>query len=75
MYEPVLNRCITTTKIKPTKYPSFTQINNFRKMDLENNFCDDDFGNNNNREAVPPLKPPRKFQRRLSLRNSFSGEY
>lgn len=45
-------------------------------MDLENNFCDDDFGNNNNnREAVPPLKPPRKFQRRLSLRNSFSGEY
>ncbi|XP_050298086.1 potassium channel subfamily K member 6-like isoform X2 [Anthonomus grandis grandis] len=69
-YEPVVNRCLPTTKIKPTKYPSFTQINNFRNMDADH-FYDDEFGNNN-KGALPPVKPPRKFQRRLSLRNSFS---
>ncbi|CAG9762431.1 unnamed protein product [Ceutorhynchus assimilis] len=74
MYEPVLTKCLSTTKIKPTKYPSFTQINNFRNMDLDNYLSEDDFGNNNGKETIPPLKPPRKFQRRLSLRNSFPGE-
>ncbi|XP_030752320.1 uncharacterized protein LOC115879565 [Sitophilus oryzae] len=69
MYEPVLDNSLSTSVIKPTKYPSFTQIYNFRNLDLDNNFCE----HNNNREECPPVKPPRRHQRRLSLRNSFSG--
>ncbi|KAH1026723.1 hypothetical protein HUJ05_000346 [Dendroctonus ponderosae] len=72
MYEPVVTRCITPTSNvqRACNYSNLIQIGNFQPMDLAN--CNEGTGNNNNKEAVPPLKPPRLFQTRRSLRNSFS---
>ncbi|XP_076252528.1 uncharacterized protein LOC143191389 [Rhynchophorus ferrugineus] len=71
MYKPVQHNCPPTTVTQPTKYPSFTQIYNFRTTDADNNLYE---SNNNQKEECPPVKPPRKHQRRLSLHNSLSGE-
>ncbi|KAH1019580.1 hypothetical protein HUJ04_009374, partial [Dendroctonus ponderosae] len=74
MYEPVVTRCITPTSNvqRACNYSNLIQIGNFQPMDLDNK-CNAT-GNNNNKEAVPPSKPPRLFQTRRSLRNSSSTD-
>ncbi|KAJ8969418.1 hypothetical protein NQ314_001759 [Rhamnusium bicolor] len=48
MYEPVKDRCVTTTIIKPTKYPNGAcAINGYKDR----------------KDLSPPEKPPRRYSR------------
>uniref|UniRef100_A0A6P7FJD9 Uncharacterized protein LOC114330851 isoform X1 n=2 Tax=Diabrotica virgifera virgifera TaxID=50390 RepID=A0A6P7FJD9_DIAVI len=47
MYEPVLDRCVTSTIIKPSRHPT-------------DDFLINEYGENNDLEPPPPERPPRR---------------
>ncbi|CAH1159547.1 unnamed protein product [Phaedon cochleariae] len=57
MYEPVLDRCVTTTVIKPSKHP------------IEE-FSINGYGDHDQNDPEPPDKPPRRQARPLEHRKS-----